>query len=116
LSRRASIIGLVAMLAACQPNPNGQGVAEFGSVSGTVVDANNPTQPIQQFTVSIGGQSVSVSPAAKGAYSVSNIPIGTQNLTIFAIGYQTFNQPGIIVQAGQTTQVPSIGLVSTTGL
>jgi hypothetical protein len=116
LSRRASIIGLVALLAACSPNPNGEGVADFGSVSGRVVDANNPSQPIAQFTVTIGGQSVNISPAANGAYSISNIPVGTQSLTIFAIGYQTYNQDGIIVQKDQTTQIPDIGLVSKTGL
>jgi hypothetical protein len=116
LSRRASIIGLVALLAACGPNPNGEGVAEFGSVSGRVVDANNPSQPISQFTVTIAGQSVNVSPAANGAYSISNVPIGTQSLTIFSIGYPTYEQDGVIVQTNQTTQIPDIGLVSKTGL
>jgi len=115
LSRRASVIGLVALLAACSPNPNGMGVADFGSVSGTVVDSKTQ-QPIPQFTVSIGGQSRTVSPASNGAYSVTNIPIGTQQLTIFAIGYQTYVQPGIVVLTNQTTQIPTIGLASTTGL
>ena len=91
------------------------GVADFGSVSGTVVDSKTQ-QAIPQFTVSIGGQSRTVSPAANGAYSVTNIPIGTQNLTIFSIGYQTYNQPGIVILTNQTTQIPTIGLASTTGL
>jgi len=116
LSRRASIIGLVAVLSACGPNPNGLGVADFGSVSGRVVDAAHPTQPIPQFTVSIGGQSRTVSPAANGAYAVTNVPIGTQQLTIFAIGYQTYVQPGIVVLKDQTTVIPDIGLASTSGL
>lgn len=116
LSRRASIIGLVAVLTGCGPNPNGLGVADFGSVSGRVLDAAHPTQPIQQFTVSIGGQSRTVSPAANGQFGVDNVPIGTQSLTIFAIGYQTYVQPGIVVLKDQTTVIPDIGLASTTGL
>jgi hypothetical protein len=104
------------VLAACSPNPNGQGVAEFGSVQGRVVDAKTQ-QPIQQFTVTIGGQSVSVSPASQGVFRVDHVPIGTQSLQVYAIGYQSFQLPGIVVQKDQTTNIDQlIGIVSTSGL
>ncbi|WP_317997541.1 carboxypeptidase-like regulatory domain-containing protein [Vulcanimicrobium alpinum] len=94
-------------------NPNGQGVADFGSVTGRVVDAKS-LQPIGAFTVAIGGQSRTVSPAQKGAFSVDKVPAGTQTLTIYAIGYQTYSLPGVVVQKDQTTVVPQdIGIVST---
>ena len=116
MTRRASVFGLAALFVACSPNPNGQGVAEFGSVQGRVVDARTQ-QPIQQFTVSIGGQSVSISPAAQGAFLVGNIPTGTQQLTLYAIGYQTYTLPGVVVQKDQVTNIDElIGLVSNTGL
>jgi len=116
LTRRASVLGLMALFVACSPNPNGQGVAEFGSVQGRVVDAKTQ-QPIQTFTVSIGGQSVSVSPASQGAFQVGNIPTGTQQLTIYSIGYQTYTLPGVVVQKNQVTNIDElIGLVSSTGL
>lgn len=98
-------------------NPNGQGVAEFGSIQGRVVDAAHPTQPIPQFTVTIGGQSIAISPAAQGVFKVENVPAGTQTLTIYAIGYQTYTLPGVVVQKNQLTNIDQlIGLVSTTGL
>jgi Carboxypeptidase regulatory-like domain len=104
------------LLSACSPNPNGQGVAEFGSVQGRVVDAKTQ-QPIQQFTVTIGGQSVSVSPASQGVFKADHVPIGTQTLQVYAIGYQTFQLPGIVVQKDQTTNIDQlIGIVSTSGL
>ncbi len=115
MSRRASIICLFALFAACSPNPNGEGVADYGSVVGTVVDAQTQ-QPIPTFTVSIGGQSRTVSPAAHGQFSVSNIPIGTQTLTVYAIGYQTYTLEGIVVQKNDTTTLNTVGIVSTTGL
>jgi starvation-inducible outer membrane lipoprotein len=115
MTRRASIISLIAMLAACSPNPNGQGVADFGSVTGTVVDAQSQ-QPIGTFTVSMGGQSVSVSPSARGQFTISNVPVGTQTLTVYAIGYQTYTQDGVVIQKDQTTPLTPIGIVATSGL
>ena len=107
----------MALVAGCGPNPNGQGVADFGQVQGRVVDAAHPTQPIGSFTVSIAGQSLSVSPAAQGAFTFSRVPTGTQTLTVYAIGYQTLTLPGIVVQKDQLTNIDQpIGLASSTGL
>lgn len=98
------------MLAACAPNPNGGGVADFQTVVGRVVDAKTQ-QPIQQYTVSIGGQSVSVSPAAKGAFTINRVPIGTNTLTIFSIGYQTYSQT-VLVPKDAPLDVGLIGIVA----
>jgi hypothetical protein len=84
-------------------------------VTGIVADAASQ-QPLGQFTVSIAGQSINVSPAAHGQYTVGNIPVGTQSLTVYAVGYNTYVLPGIVVQKDQTTPIPPIGLTSTTGL
>jgi carboxypeptidase family protein len=116
VSQRASVLGLFALLAACSPNPNGQGVTDFNSVQGRVVEAKNPSQAIQQFTVTVGGQSVSVSPAAQGAFKVDRVPTGTQNLTIYAVGYQTVTIPVVVVKDQPTNIDQPIGLVSNTGL
>ena len=105
----------MALFVACSPNPNGQGVAEFGSVQGRVVEAKNPSQPIGTFTVAIGGQSVSVSPAAQGAFKVDHVPTGTQTITISSPGYTSYSAQ-VIVRKGQTTELGLIGLASTTGL
>jgi hypothetical protein len=98
-------------------NPNGQGVTDFGSVQGRVVEAAHPDMPVQQFTVSIGGQSILIPPAQKGAFKVDHVPAGTQTLTIYAVGYQTYSLPGVVVQKDQLTNIDQlIGLVSATGL
>jgi len=109
------VLGLATLLSACGPNPNGLGVADFGTVTGRVVDAKT-LAAVPQFTASAGGQSVNIAPGAKGAFTLDHVPTGTQTVTIYAIGYQTYTLPGVIVQKNQPTVIEQpIGIVSSTG-
>ena len=74
---RAFVFVLLGVLAACAPNPNGQGVTDTGTVVGTVVDASNPTQPIGAATIQIGLQVERLSPADNGRFTLNNVPTGT---------------------------------------
>jgi CarboxypepD_reg-like domain len=109
------VLGLLAVLSACAPNPNGQGVTDTGSVVGTVVDARTPTQAIPNATVQIGLQVQRLSPADNGQFKLNNVPTGTQTITISAIGYTTYTNQ-VVVRANQTSDVGVIGLSSSTGL
>jgi hypothetical protein len=115
LTRRASVLGLFALLAACAPNPNGLGVTDTGSVVGTVVDAKNPTQPIQSVTIQIGVQVKRLSAADNGRFTVDNVPTGTQTIQISALGYTSYSGQ-VVVRKGQTSDLNVIGLASATGL
>jgi hypothetical protein len=115
LTRRASIIGLFAVLAACAPNPNGQGVTDTGSVVGTIVDAKDQTQPIQTATIQIGVQVTRLSPADKGRFTINNVPTGTQTIQISSTGYATYSAQ-IVVRKDQTTELNVIALASVTGM
>jgi len=115
-TRRACVFGLLAILGACAPNPNAGGVADFGSVVGTIVDAKSQ-QPLTSAAIQIGIQVVRISAADKGQFRVDNVPVGTQSATISSPGYQTYTLDGIVVHKNETTVIPNpIGLVSTTGL
>lgn len=85
LTRRASVLGLFALLAACAPNPNGQGVTDTGTIVGRLVDAKTQ-QPINSVTVSSGAQAVRLSASENGGFTLV-VPIGTQPVDINAIGY-----------------------------
>jgi hypothetical protein len=115
LARRASVLGLFAVLAACAPNPNGLGVTDTGSVVGTIVDAKNPTQPVDNPTVQIGIQVTRLSPADKGRFTLPNVPTGTQTIQISAPGYASYTGQ-VVVRKTQTSDLGVIGLASQTGL
>jgi len=114
---RASVLGLFALLAACAPNPNGQGVTDTGTITGRLVDAKTQA-PINAATVSVGAVSVRLSASDNGGFTLT-VPIGTQTVDINSIGYLPAhlqvvvhkNQPSCITE----TCVP-YGLQSQTGL
>jgi len=103
------------VLAACAPNPNGQGVTDTGSVVGTVVDAKTPTQPINTATIQIGIQVTRLSPSDQGRFTVNNVPTGTQTIQISSPGYSTYTSQ-VVVRKNQTSDLNVIGLASATGL
>ncbi len=106
---------LLGVLAACAPNPNGQGVTDTGTVVGTVVDAATPTNAVSNATIQIGIQVQRLSPADNGHFSLNNVPTGTQTITISAIGYSPYTNQ-VVVRSNQTSDLGVIGLSSQTGL
>lgn len=112
LLRGAFAAGLVlGLAAACAPNPNGMGVADYGTVTGRIVDTTS-LQPISGATISIGNI-VSITAAIdQGGFVLRNVPIGTQTLTISAIGWQTYRAQ-LKVTKNAATDAGTIGLPTT---
>ena len=102
---------IVLTLGACAPNPNGMGVADFGSVDGNVVDTQS-LQPIGGATVAVGNVVAVTSPGSSGYFLLQNVPVGTQTLQITAIGWQPYTAT-ITVTKNDYTHLNNIGLVST---
>lgn len=116
MTRRASVLAAFALLAACAPNPNGQGVTDVGGVTGTLVDAGHPTQPISSATIQIGVQVTRITGSDGGHFTLNNVPTGTQTLTVSSPGYNPYSAP-VVVRKGEVTAIPQpIGLTSQTGL
>jgi hypothetical protein len=102
-------IGLCA-LASCAPNPNGMGVSEYGTVTGRVVDTDS-LEPIPGATISIGNI-VSITAAIdRGGFVLRNVPVGTQTLSISAIGWKSYKGQ-IKVTRDTPADVGIIGLPS----
>lgn len=113
MTRRA-FVALVALCvpAACSPNPNGVGVADYGAITGTVVDRQS-LQPISGATIQIGNAVVVTAPVDNGTFTLRNIPVGTRNMVITAIGWQTYSM-SVTVDKNRTVAIPDpIGLLST---
>jgi hypothetical protein len=103
---------LACALAGCTPNPNGMGVADFGTVTGRVVDRQS-LQAIPSALVSIGNLAGTTD--STGAFSIGHVPIGTQEVHISAVGWQG-TMVTVTVQKDQTTVIPDpIALVSSLG-
>ncbi len=120
MTRCASVLGLVAAVAlmgakGCE-NPNALGVTDVGGVTGTLVDAGHPTQPIATATIQIGVQVTRISPSDGGKFVLNNVPTGTQTLSVSSPGYTAYSSP-VVVRKGEVTAIPQpIGLTSQTGL
>ena len=113
-TRGAFAAALVALaLVGCAPNPNGMGVADFGSVDGNVVDSQS-LQPIGGATVSVGNVVAVTSPGSSGYFLLQNVPVGTQTIRISAVGWEAYTAT-ITVTKNDYTHLNNIGLVSSLG-
>jgi hypothetical protein len=107
--RSAFASGFVACtLAACAPN--GIGFAEYGTVTGRVVDTPS-LQPIPGATIAIANIISITAAIDQGGFVLRNVPIGTQTLTISAVGWQSYRTQVTVVK-NQTADVGVIGLPS----
>jgi len=92
-------LGLVATGALAQP-------AEFGAISGIVTDPDGgvvPHIPIQ-MTESRTGAALNTSTSAAGDYSFAQLPPGTYQLVVPAVGFtlDRFERKDLVVRAGDT--------------
>ena len=111
VSRAAAIAVIGLGFAACV-NPNAIGVQDTGTIAGRLIDANSQ-QPIANAIVSVNSV-LNQRTNAGGVFTITNVPIGVQSLTIYANGYQTQTVPNISVVKNQTSQVGLISLQPST--
>lgn len=93
-------------------NPNGGGVQDVGGVVGRVLDATN-NRPIPNALVAVGAIYTGYS-NPDGAFTLNGIPIGRQDLTAEAPGYQT-TALTVVVHKNQTANAWYVRLVPLTG-
>lgn len=109
--RSAFAIGFVACaLGACAPGPNGVGFAQYGTVTGRIVDAPS-LQPIAGATIAIGNIVSITAQSDQGGFVLRNVPVGTQTLTIAAVGWQSYRTQ-VTVTKDHTSDIGVIGLPS----
>ncbi|GMU21568.1 MAG: hypothetical protein AMXMBFR13_16610 [Phycisphaerae bacterium] len=88
-----------------------------GTFSGTVKDTSN--NPISGATVSTTPATATVTTNGSGVYTISNVPVGTYNITASQVGYTAQTQTNKTITSGQTTTVnfnlasgPTTGTIS----
>jgi hypothetical protein len=103
----AALAVLAALLPACV-NPNAIGEQNSGSIIGRVYDAKT-NQPIVHAIVSVNSL-LAGSTDGSGAFSIPNVPIGIQQVTVRAVGYATYTSGDIAVTTGKTSDAGLIPL------
>jgi hypothetical protein len=105
------LLAVVAVGAGCN-NPNGEGVQEFGSITGRLIDdRTGEAISVSPIYVSVG--SVVVSQVDnKGGFTFLKVPIGKQTVTVNAITYAPMSFDVNVVK-DQTSDVGFIRMKST---
>jgi hypothetical protein len=88
------------------------GSGPTGTISGYVKDNNN--NPISGATVQTNTGGYSTTSGPDGSYTLSDVAVGTYNVTASKSGYQSQTQNNVSVSANQTTTV-NFSLTPTTG-
>jgi hypothetical protein len=109
---RASMLAALTFLSAACVNPNAIGVQDTGSIFGRVIDGRSQ-QPVANAIVSVNSV-LNKKTDGSGAFSIANVPVGTQTLTVYANGYQTATVSGIVVLKGQASDAGLISLQPST--
>lgn len=115
--RKLWILGFVFLLSlganggGCS-NPNGVGVQQYGTIVGRILDATN-NRPVANALVSVGSLYTAYSDPT-GAFTLSNIPIGHQQVTASAGGY-SHNSLTAMVHQNETTNVGYLRIMPLTG-
>ena len=110
-ARSAFVLGIgIAALAACTPTPNQFNAADFGTVTGRVVDTDS-LQPIAGASIAIGNIVAVTAAIDQGGFVLRNVPAGTQTLTITATGWKSYRAQ-VKVRADQPVDAGTIGLPS----
>lgn len=93
-------------------NPNANGVQQYGTVVGRVLDATN-NQPVAAALVNVGSLYVGYS-GPDGAFTLTQIPIGHQVVTATAPGYDRISVP-VFIKQGTTVSAGYVRIAPVTG-
>ena len=78
--------------------------AQTGTVRGIIKDAKTK-EALIGATVQIGGTQLGVTTDIEGAFTIPNVPAGTQNVVISYVSYQNKTIPNVRVESGNTTVI-----------
>lgn len=78
--------------------------AQTGSITGVVTDEKTK-EAIIGASVLVQGTSIGAAADLDGKFTLKNVPVGTHNLVISFITYTTKTLEGVVVTAGQSTEL-----------
>lgn len=79
-------------------------LAQNGTVRGIIKDGKTK-EALIGCTVQIGGTQLGTTTDIEGAFTLANVPVGTQSVVISYVSYQTKTIPNVRVESGNTTAI-----------
>ncbi|UCH83952.1 MAG: TonB-dependent receptor [Candidatus Latescibacterota bacterium] len=79
-------------------------LAQTGQISGTVVDSKTK-QPLGYANIVIVGTTKGAMTLEDGKFNLTGVPVGTRTIKVMMMGYKPVERPGVVVNAGQTTEL-----------
>ena len=78
-----------------------------GTITGTITDKSGAVVPNAsiEFTNQDTQAKSDLGTSSTGNYTLPNVPVGTYEFSVTAMGFKKFVRPGIIVQVGETVRV-----------
>ena len=88
----------------------------YGSVAGTVTDAQAANAALPGATVTVTGSSpaITATTATDGSFVLANVPVGSVTLTVSKTNYANLTSGSLSVSEGQTTPAGTLALNRTT--
>ena len=110
--RRSFVVtaGAVLALAGCA-NPSFIGVQDYGSIYGNAVTSTGAA--LSGAYVSSTGSTSIVQSASNGSFTMSNVAVGEQTVTIQAPGYSTATETVVVVK-DSSVNAGNVSLTATT--
>lgn len=93
-------------------NPNAVGVQQYGTIVGRILDATT-NRPVANVLISVGSLYTAYSDP-NGAFTLSNIPIGHQDVTASMAGYERSSVTATVHQ-DKTTDIGYLRIMPLTG-
>jgi hypothetical protein len=102
---------IIVALASCKsPNDAPASTLDYGTVTGRVVDTQSQL-PIPGATITLGNISTVTAVSDQGGFVLRNVPVGTRNIRIDAIGWQRY-VASVTITKDQSTDIGVIALPS----
>jgi hypothetical protein len=113
------LVSVFAVLVVLAAAPNLSAQTFRGTILGTVTDPSGAILAGAKVTVKNTGTGLerSTETSADGSYSLPELPIGTYNVTVTQVGFQTFVATGVVLDVSAERRINAVlkpGQVSTT--
>ncbi|MBL8150786.1 MAG: TonB-dependent receptor, partial [Blastocatellia bacterium] len=115
LCKSLSIVAMTLLITVCVASANAQ--STFGNVRGVVQDETGAVVSGAKVTITDKrtNNSFTTQSSGEGAYQFNNLLPGEYQISVEASGFKTLALTGVKVELNQTTDVPTILAVGTTG-
>ncbi len=80
-------------------------MAQTGTIEGTLTDKSFNNDPLAFASILVKGTDKGAQSNFEGYYIINNVPVGTYEIEISFVGYETVTIPNVVVEANKYTRI-----------